>query len=57
MWPGTSEAHGVTMIQLTDYTTARILADDHTSDLRRSGSRPLFRRGRRSADQRTARRS
>ena len=57
MWPGTSEAHGVPMIQLTDYSTARILADDHTSDLRRPGSRPLFRRGRRSADQRTARRS
>lgn len=57
MWPGTSGAHADGMIQITDYSTARILADDHTSGLRRSAGRPLFRRTRRSADQRKTHRS
>jgi len=45
------------MLQITDYSTARILADDHTRSLRRSAGRPLFRRARRSADQRNTHRS
>ena len=54
MWSGTSGAqHGV-MLQLTDYTTARVLSDDHAHTLRQAG-RPLFRRAPRSTDQRRSR--